>query len=274
MLNDRRSIGNTVAARIRVSRDSLFDQWKKTAPIRHFVLDDVLPEEEVRALARKFPDPAALMLRSSLRERKRVGVEVNRYAPAIGEFLFAFQEPEVVRAVGEITGLAGLEADPTLYASGISVMGRGDYLEPHLDNSHDGDGRRYRALNILYYVSPGWKQENGGNLELWDPSVRRAVILPSLFNRLVVMETHQTNWHSVSRVLADQPRCCLSNYYFSTASPTGREYRQVTTFRGRPEQPLKRLLLGLDGLLRNGARRMLPGLQRKTRHRLPGPVDL
>lgn len=268
MLNDRRSIGNTVAAGIQVRRDSLSAQWKETAPIRHFVLDDVLPEEEVRALARQFPDPSTLMLRSSLREHKRVGVDVKRYAPIIGEYLFAFQEPEVVQAVGEVTGLRGLEADPTLYASGISVMGQGDFLEPHLDNSHDGDGRRYRALNILFYVSPDWKPENGGNLELWDPAITRAKTLLSKINRLVVMETHQANWHSVSQVRTDQPRFCVSNYYFSAASPIGRDYRQVTTFRGRPEEPLKRIFLRLDSALRNAAGRILPARLRKTKHRL------
>ena len=271
MLNHRREIGNAISAQLRAHRDSLAAQWRNAVPIRYFTLDALLPGEEVKVLSRQFPEPATLMLRSSLRERKRVGVDVKRYAPVIGEYLLAFQEPPVVQAVGEITGLRGLEADPTLYASGISVMSKGNFLEPHLDNSHDGDGLRYRALNLLFYVSPGWKEENGGNLELWDPAVRRNQTLWSRFNRLVVMETHQTNWHSVSRVTADQPRLCLSNYYFSRTSPIGREYRQVTTFTGRPEQPGKRILLTLDGLLRNGVKRMLPLLQRKTKHRLPQP---
>ncbi len=269
MLNNRQAIANAAAQKIRSHREALSAQWKATAPIRHFLVDDLLPAEEVRSLARQFPDPATLMLRSSLREHKRVGIDVKRYAPIIGEYLFAFQEPAVVQAVEAVTGLAGLEADPTLYASGISVMGKGDFLEPHLDNSHDGDGRRYRALNILFYVSPDWREENGGNLELWDPAVRRAQTLVSKFNRLVVMETHQTNWHSVNRVQADQPRCCVSNYYFSIASPLGRDYRQVTTFQGRPEEPLKRLLLALDSGFRNALGRIVPARLRKSKHRLP-----
>lgn len=269
MLNDRRAIGNAITARIRERRASLSAQWEETSPIRHFILDGLLLEEEVRALARQFPDPSTLMLRSSLRERKRVGIDVKRYAPIIGEYLFAFQDPDVIRAVEEVTGLCGLETDPTLYASGISIMGKGDFLEPHLDNSHDGDGRRYRALNILFYVSPDWKPENGGNLELWDPAITRAEIILSKANRLVMMETHRANWHSVSPVRVNQHRFCVSNYYFSTVSPLGRDYHQVTTFRGRPEEPLKRLLLRVDAWGRNLGGRIIPARLRKTKHRLP-----
>lgn len=243
-------------------------QWVSTAPIRHFFLDDLLPAEEARSLARQFPDPNTLILRSSLRERKRVGVDVKHYAPQIGECLFALQEPAVVQAIARITGLKDLEPDPSLYASGISVMGRGDFLNPHLDNSHDGEGRRYRALNILFYVSPGWELKNGGSLELWDPAVTRAQTIWSKFNRLVVMETHQTNWHSVGRVLVDQPRFCVSNYYFSRTSPTGKDYTQVTTFAGRPEQPLKRLALKLDSFLRNTGGRLFPRYRQKSKHRI------
>ena len=33
--------------------------------------------------------------------------------------------------------------------------------------------------------------ENGGNYELWDESVNNHILVPSLFNRLVVMETNR-----------------------------------------------------------------------------------
>ena len=154
-------------------------------------------------LAARFPDDDKLMLRSTIRERKRVGVDVKKYDSIVGDYLFAFQHPAVVNAICELTGMAGLEPDPTLYASGISVMGHGDFLNPHIDNSHDGDGKRYRALNLLYYVSHDWQIDYGGNLELWDSGVKREHRIWSRFNRLVVMETTNSSWHSVSKLRVD-----------------------------------------------------------------------
>lgn len=267
---NRRGIAELIAQKLRTDRQGLAERWRSSGPVRHLVVDGLLPEAQVLALSNQFPDPEKLMLRSSLRERKRVGVEIAKYPAAIAEHLFAFQEPEVVRAIAEITGLRALEPDPTLYASGISIMGKGDFLRPHLDNSHDGDGKRYRVLNLLFYVSPGWRMENGGSLELWDPRVTKPVTLVSQFNRLVVMETHNASWHSVSRVLVDRPRYCLSNYYFSQRSPLGgKPYTQVTTFAGRPEEPVIRLALLADNLMRNLAGRLLPAYRSATRHRIP-----
>jgi hypothetical protein len=136
-------------------------------------------------------------------------------------------------------------------------MTRGHFLDPHIDNSHDGEGRLYRVLNLLYYVTPDWRAENGGNLELWDEAVRRRVELTSLFNRLVIMQTDRTSWHSVNPVRAEGPRCCVSNYYFSPHSPNAVEGSHITLFAGRPEQPLRRLLAAADGHARTLLRRVI-----------------
>jgi Rps23 Pro-64 3,4-dihydroxylase Tpa1-like proline 4-hydroxylase len=207
------------------------------------------------------------MLRRTLRERKRVGIDVDRYDPLLADGLYAFQAPEVLAAVARVTGLSRLTADPSLYASGLSVMAAGDFLHPHLDNSHDGDRARYRVLNLLYYVTPGWRREDGGHLELWDADVRTPTVIESRSNRLAVIETHRASWHSVARVVGAGERRCLSNYYFSPDPPGGRPYRHVTTFTGRPEEPVARALLDADGVARNLLGRALPFLTRMTRHR-------
>lgn len=175
----------------------------------------------------------------------------------------------MIEATATVTGGGSLVGDPSFYASRVSVMSRGDFLNPHIDNSHDGDPRLYRALNLLYYVSPGWRREHGGNLELWDGKVRTLRTIDSHFNRLVLMETTPQSWHSVSRVQVDQPRYCVSNYLFSAMPPTGVPYRHVTTFTGRPDEPAKRLVLRVvDGLVLNNLDKYFPWLAARTKHRI------
>jgi Rps23 Pro-64 3,4-dihydroxylase Tpa1-like proline 4-hydroxylase len=269
---DRHQLGETIAGKITAAAPKLAEQWSAAAPVRHFYIDDLLPAEPLLSLPGKFPTPSQLLLRSSLREHKRAGVDVAAYDPAISEHLFAFQQPAVIAAIAKVTGLQELEADPTLYASGVSVMYKDDFLNPHIDNSHDGDGLRYRILNLLFYVAPDWKLENGGNLELWDSGITSAKTIVSKFNRLVVMETNQTSWHSVSKVVAEGARLCISNYFFSRQPTTSQAYLHVTTFAGRPEERFKRLALKLDGLARNALGKAFPVLLRRTKHRIkPAP---
>jgi Rps23 Pro-64 3,4-dihydroxylase Tpa1-like proline 4-hydroxylase len=267
---DRASLAQEIARRLNDSATALRTQWNAAEPTRHCILDDLLPEDVARKIAGSFPDLSQLMLRSSMRERKRVGVQVDSYDPIIGDILYAFQEPVVCDAVRAITGHLSYAPDPSLYAAGISVMADGDYLSPHVDNSHDGDGKVYRSLNLLYYVSPDWDPSWGGNLELWDPKVRAATVAECRFNRLLLMETTPTSWHSVSKVHADRPRYCVSNYYFSDTSPVGHDYRHVTTFNGWPDEHLKRALLTVtDKVVFNAVGRLAPALTKRTKHRLP-----
>jgi Rps23 Pro-64 3,4-dihydroxylase Tpa1-like proline 4-hydroxylase len=208
-----------------------------------------------------------MMLRKSLRELKYVTAQMDRCASLLQEIVFAFQDPRVVAAVARATALEALEPDSKLYAGGVSLMGQGHYLNPHIDNSHDMDRARYRVLNLLYYASPDWRIEDGGNLELWPRGMRaEPVTLHSKFNRLVVIATNRSSWHSVSEVRTDRSRTCVSNYYFSPVSPEGADYFHVTSFRGRPEQPLRDLLLRADAMLRALVRKLRPGGVVRTRH--------
>ncbi len=273
MLTNVDEIAALIARRLQRDPETLASQWRSSTPVRHFVVDDLLPSAEVEELAAAMPNPSTLLLKDSLRERKRVGVRVGNYHPAVGAHLFAFQNKGIADIVASITGLTGSQPDPTLYASGISVMSKDDFLNPHLDNSHDGDQKLYRVLNLLFYLAPRWASENGGNLELWDERLQTPVTIDARFNRLVVMETNQRSWHSVSRVRIAATRLCLSNYYFSKESPTGEQYRNVTSFRGRPEDSLlRRLRLRTDAAFLNAVGRLMPSLLTRNRHRL-GKVE-
>lgn len=221
---------------------------------RYAVLDDLLPEETCRQIHAAFPPISEMRLMDTFRERKYTSKAVDNMDPLIGEILYAFQTFPVLDLVGRITGMPRLLADPSFYAGGISAMTPGQFLNPHLDNSHEASRTYYRRLNLLYYVTPDWLPHGGGNLELWDRRVRKAVEVPSLFNRLVIMETNRLSWHSVNPVRQPGTRCCVSNYYFTKASPEDYDYFHVTSFSARPEQPLARVRATADNWLRSAVR--------------------
>ena len=64
--------------------------------MRHAVVDDLLPPDSARRISASFPSSSELTLKSSLRERKRVGVQLEKYVPIIADVLHAFQRPAVV----------------------------------------------------------------------------------------------------------------------------------------------------------------------------------
>jgi Rps23 Pro-64 3,4-dihydroxylase Tpa1-like proline 4-hydroxylase len=264
---DRDALARHMLPAIALRASDLASQWETSAPVNHFVVDDLLPEEWVRAIRSAFPRPEAMVLKRSLRELKYVSAQMNRCDPLLEEIVYAFQQPRIVRLVEQITALHALEADSMLYAGGISLMAPGHFLNPHVDNSHDRPQQKYRVLNLLYYVSPDWSECDGGNLELWPTGLNGPPItIVSRFNRLVVMVTHKQSWHSVSRSTGKADRCCVSNYYFSEYPIGGRHYNHITSFRGRPEQPLRDLVLRGDNWLRTMVGKAFPTSIKGNRH--------
>jgi Rps23 Pro-64 3,4-dihydroxylase Tpa1-like proline 4-hydroxylase len=238
--------------------EELRHDFEQSDRVQSCFIDDVLPEEWAHSIFQSFPKPEEMMERKSLREHKFVAAQMDRYNPLLEEIVYAFQDPRVVKLIEQITGIEEMIPDQYLYAGGISLMGHEHFLNPHLDNSHDKDRNLYRILNLLYYVTPKWDHDSGGNLELWDNGLDgepREIV--SKFNRLVLMVTHKQSWHSVNKVRATHaPRCCVSNYYFSAKPHEEHEYFHVTTFRGRPEEPIKDALLHGDAVLRTGLRKI------------------
>jgi Rps23 Pro-64 3,4-dihydroxylase Tpa1-like proline 4-hydroxylase len=260
---DRTQIGEQIASRLRTDADDLRAEFQAPRRVRTFVVDDLLNDSLARQIHEAFPSLGAMMRRRSIREDKYVATQMNRYDPLLEEAVFAFQEPAVIDAVAEITGIEELLGDPRLYAGGVSAMTRGQFLNPHIDNSHREDRETYRVLNLLYYTTPSWTPDDGGHLQLWDDGMRaQARTVHSRFNRLVVMATSTRSWHAVNEVMADGVRTCVSNYYFShrpvddDGSVVDHDYFHVTTFRGFPGQVGRNAVLVADGLARAGVRRI------------------
>lgn len=263
----RTELADMILERLRITQTSLRESFQQPGQINSCYIDNLLPEAIAMEIYQAFPKPEQMGEHRSIREYKKVAAQMNLYNPLLEEIIYAFQDERVVRLVEEITGIPEMNPDDHLYAGGISLMTKGNFLNPHLDNSHDNDRKLYRVLNLLYYVSPDWKLENGGNLELWDKGTdhdQRTIV--SAFNRLALMITNKSSMHSVSKVTADASRCCVSNYYFSPHSAEGSSYFHVTSFYGRPEEPLKKVVLALDRKLRNFIRKITGKSIVETKH--------
>lgn len=242
-----------IAQRIAEEKDQAKISFLQEHPIqvaRHFVVDNLLPTEIAEQVYACFPNPKKMRLLSQYGQIKLRYGYIKKAAKLLQDVNSAIQSPQVIEQIEAITGLQQQIADPTRFGGGITTLQKGHFIHPHVDSSHDVEKQVFRTLNVLYYVSPNWCLENGGNYELWDEKVLNRIVVPCLFNRLLVMETNSRSWHSVNPVLCDKPRCCLFNYYFSKQSPEGDDYYNFPSiinplFRQRPENKIRRKIADL-----------------------------
>ncbi len=261
-------ISELIYKQILEKKEELAIQFDKTkTAIGYFFLDDLLPESLAKECFDVFPSKSEMKQLKSLKEYKYVSAQMDRHNDLLESVVYAFQDEKIVSLIGEICNIESLCPDDSLYAGGLSLMGHKNFLNPHLDNSHDAERERWRVLNLLYYVTPDWKKENGGHLELWPNGPKRdPVVIESKCNRLVVMATHQDSWHSVNKVTVDSNRCCISNYYFSDEPLKESDRFHITKFRGRPNETLTNMVLDMDASIRMLVRKVFKKGIRKNPH--------
>ncbi len=242
--NIRNELTDLILKRLNETKEHLKQQFFLEHHIkvaRHFVLDNLLPTELAESIYASFPQSND-MRSLSISGKLKLKYSHLRDVPSILQDInFAMQDPKIVAVIEDITEIKNQIPDPSPYAGGISTLLKGYYINPHLDLSHDVDSKYYRTVNVLYYVSPNWQVEYGGNYELWDCAIKNRIVVPNFFNRMLVMETNRSSWHAVNTVTSDEPRCCVFNYFFSEQSPEGEDYFfKGISYRARPEQKVRR----------------------------------
>ena len=134
----RSDIADLILTRLEQETSSIKQNYQGSKDaIGYFYIDDLLPEDISTDIHRVLPVPGSMKLRKTLREYKYTAAQMDRYNPILEEVIYAFQDQRIVDFIGESCKLGTLYPDEHLYAGGISLMERGHFLNPHLDNSHD-----------------------------------------------------------------------------------------------------------------------------------------
>ncbi|MCR8540496.1 MAG: 2OG-Fe(II) oxygenase [Prochlorococcus marinus CUG1439] len=238
----------------------LKEKYEQSGKINHLIIEKVLPNELATNLSEHFPQEKELNHLIGPQENKYVGVHFTDKQKLVEECIYAFQEENLIQIISEITNIKTLIGDPELYAGGISSMSKGCFLNPHIDNSHDRNMENFRRLNLLYYVNNEWHpKEDGGELVLYPNGIKhKEEEIACNFNRLVIMRTDNRSLHGVKIIKSEsQRRKCISNYYFSKNSPTGKNYYHSTSFRGFKREFVKGSFLKLNALSRTFAKRLI-----------------
>lgn len=229
--------------------------FAEAEPFPHAVFDDFLPVETARAVHAEFErSKDGWKHYKHYNERKFALTDVEQMLPASRALFAALQSERFVRFVESLTGIGDLVSDPELDGAGMHRSSRGGFLNLHVDFlSHTRNRNWSRQVNLLLYLNPDWKEEWGGELELWDEEFtgcKRSVA--PVFNRCVIFHTCAHSYHGHPKPLACPEgvwRNSIALYYFRDEGRTLR--LSSTDYRGQPGDPLhKRALIRVDrGLL-------------------------
>lgn len=260
-----------------IDTEAVAEAYRKASPVHFFVVDDFLKPEFAREVAAAYPSFSAARTASGAKEFSRVNEDVKVQVTDASRF------PEPVRRLHEVlasdaflgwmtrvTGIPDLQADPGLAGGGMHVMGPSGYLGVHVDFNFLRTRQLFRRLNIILYLTPDWKSEWEGDLELWDPQVKHCLhTISPVFNRCMVFNTTQDSFHGVRAIRCPEgvTRNSFAGFYYTASPPDDWNGKHHSTiYRARPDEWSKRLFsMPLDA-----ARRKAQLAVRKLRRAVRG----
>jgi hypothetical protein len=207
--------------------DSLRETYESAQPFPHIVLDGLFADETLEAVLAEFPRPDEIEWASfDNRTEKKLGYRyTSPLKRSLRDFLVDMSAPPVLRFLEALTGIEGLIPDPYFGGAGPHQILPGGFLKVHTDFNWHPLLKLDRRLNLLVYLNQDWRQEYGGELELWSRDMARCEqrILP-VFNRTVVFSTTDFSFHGHPRPLAcpeGRSRKSVSFYYYTNGRPEG-----------------------------------------------------
>jgi hypothetical protein len=208
------SIDNTI--------EQLAETYRTAQPYPHLVLDGLFPTSTLQSLLAELPP-----LKSEkwhYESNERMSKYNFRSAVQLGESAFQFistvHSAGFLRFLSEITGVEALLPDPYLTGAGFHVYPSGGEFNVHADRNMDFYCGLQRRLVMLIYLNRDWKESFGGQLELWDKDGTRCEkIIEPIFNRTVMFEIEDKNFHGVRPIVArDVFRTSLILYFHTSNS--------------------------------------------------------
>lgn len=245
-------------AELERNASDLHRQFNAAQPFPHLVVDKLLNISP--SAAESFPDidwEGWNDLGGSYQRNKRTCADIQLIPEPFKELIRTLSEPQFLKVLERITGVAQLLPDPYLAGGGLHVSCPGGILSPHTDFHVYRGLSLYRRVNVIIYLSENWSAEDGGCLSLYDDQDQAIqTVLPG-WGRTVIFRTDDQSVHGFPVPVADGKwRRSVALYYY-TATPTeGFSGDETTYWREHGEQT------GIVNRVRFAAYRLLLNLSR------------
>lgn len=189
----------------------------ETKPFFHGHSNRFLDDALALQIGKDFPhwdDPAWETFDSPYGFKKELS---NRelFPPSLLTFLSIVESDEFIHELKEATGLE-LEIDLNLFGGGLNIYPPNSRLQKHTDFNYNNDLKKYRALNLLYFVNENYDSRYGGELILHGEGEKA---IQPILNSALFFVTNNRSVHEVLKTNEPFYRKSISLWYYTKECP-------------------------------------------------------
>ncbi|WP_312075188.1 2OG-Fe(II) oxygenase [Chryseobacterium sp.] len=202
------------------------EKYRNAKPFPSIYFEEFFNPEFLEEVLQEFPDLSkedAISFNDPL-QKKFAGKGEKSFGPKTREFMYFLNSEPFLNFVNKITGIEEtLYGDPYFSGGGLHEIKKGGLLKVHADFNKNPTNGLDRRVNILVYLNKDWKEEYGGDFELWNAEMTKCETkIPPKFNTLAMFSTTSNSFHGHPDPLQcpeDRSRKSLALYYYSNGRP-------------------------------------------------------
>lgn len=163
-------------------------------------LENFIPSDLVKNMKREM-DESYISNKDNVRDFKRADSHMAElwelsHSPLAYDLKNELHSPKFLNWLENMTGIDGLIPDPYLHGAGYSRSWPGDKLAIHTDFNWNDKLKLHRALTLIIYLNPEWKEEWNGDIQYWDFERKKSInrYYPSNGN-CVIWKYHKRGFH-------------------------------------------------------------------------------
>ncbi len=216
----------------------LAGKYRDASPFPHIVIDDFVSQDVLRRIDAQFPSREKSVSFTRNQEKLKYQFHPDDLEDVTFSLFAALNSQPFLTFLSELTGIDGLIADPYFAGGGLHETLRGGHLGVHADfNRHKRMNVR-RRINVLIYLNSDWKEEYGGDLELWSKDMKTVEqkVAP-IIGRCVIFNTDLDSYHGHPDPLTTpegKTRRSIATYYYTSAQTLADQPDRTTNFKRRP----------------------------------------
>lgn len=204
------------------------EKYKSNKPFPHIIYDTFLPGDLAEKIYCEFPDLSKENKRVTFRDHLQNKLASQGNDLFVGRdaslsFINFMNSSFFLEFLNELTEITEqLIPDVYLNGGGFHQTIKGGFLKLHTDFAFHPATNLDRRINAILYLNKEWKEEYGGDLELWSHDMSASIKIKPIFNRLVIFETNDYTLHGHP----DPLRCpehisrnSIALYYYSNGRP-------------------------------------------------------
>tara|TARA_Y100001958_G_C21104067_1_gene453102 strand:+ start:152 stop:961 length:810 start_codon:yes stop_codon:yes gene_type:complete len=200
----------------------LKNNYIQANPFNYLEINDFFKSDILNQVLKNFPDLRNLnsYKKENLNEKK-FGLEDQSLMPNdISNFISFLNSGPFLKYIQKITNInETLISDPYLNGGGLHETKKGGFLKIHSDFYIHRHLKLDRRLNLLIYLNNDWKEEYGGQLELWDKNMKKCEKKISInFNKIFIFSTNDKSFHGYPDPIncpIEKSRKSIAMYYYS-----------------------------------------------------------